>query len=262
MKRHIALALIICLLLAVFGCSNTPETQTIDVTEQAQESPFSNIVIDGNGHLIISMKDGSSYDIGSVQGEKGDPGEPGRDGLDGEDGRDGKDGKNGKDGLNGKDGRDGINGSDGRDGSSNGGTAKLSDCAIGTTFPCYPNTSFDYNISDRAFAAGTTVHVSSMTLTLSAKNNTTEALEAYSQSSSQTSFSPYVLTMRATGTADSSLAGNYVNIDLAGDYGIWCYGIIESDGSFDAVFDNGGRTTVPSELWVSGIMIADNPGGE
>lgn len=77
MKRHIALALIICLLLAVFGCSNTPETQTIDVTEQAQESPFSDISIEDNGHLIISMKDGTVFDAGVVKGEKGEKGDRG-----------------------------------------------------------------------------------------------------------------------------------------------------------------------------------------
>lgn len=64
---------------------------------------------DRQGHLILTLSDGRTKDVGPVLGADG---APGRNGLDGKDGRDGVDGKDGAVGLNGKDGRDGLNGKD------------------------------------------------------------------------------------------------------------------------------------------------------
>jgi len=58
-----------------------------------------NAVIDRDGHLVLTMTDGSIHKLGAVVG---------RDGKDGEPGKDGTHGKDGADGLNGKDGRDGF----------------------------------------------------------------------------------------------------------------------------------------------------------
>ncbi len=87
-----------------------------------------------DGHLLVTMSNGTVRDLGIVQGKDGVDGlngkdgiagingKDGRDGVDGKDGRDGIDGQNGErgldgaHGLNGKDGVDGLHGKDGADG--------------------------------------------------------------------------------------------------------------------------------------------------
>ena len=61
---------------------------------------ISSVSINSAGHLIISLTDGTSADVGNVVGKNG------------------IDGVNGADGTNGKDGTNGVNGQDGADGFS------------------------------------------------------------------------------------------------------------------------------------------------
>jgi len=126
MKRIIVLALSIIMLLSV-GCSAAVSVVGANINE--------------DGHLVLSMSDGSTIDAGYTKGEDGIDG---KDGLDGKDGRDGIDGVDGVGikkaavndsghlmirltddtlidtgyviGADGKDGRDGVDGRDGRDG--------------------------------------------------------------------------------------------------------------------------------------------------
>lgn len=64
-------------------------------------------LIDRDGHLVLTLSDGQTKDVGAVVGKDGAPG------LDGKDGAPGLDGKDGAPGLNGKDGAAGIDGKDG-----------------------------------------------------------------------------------------------------------------------------------------------------
>jgi hypothetical protein len=76
-------------------------------------------IVDGAGHLIVTLSDGTVADCGrvvGVNGADGKDGVPGRDGVDGRDGQDGTDGAPGRDGVNGKDGRDGVDGAPGEPG--------------------------------------------------------------------------------------------------------------------------------------------------
>lgn len=128
MKRAIAFILIASVVLSIVGCAASVNIEGAQINEE--------------GHLILSMSDGSTIDAGLARGADG------KDGLNGSDGSDGKDGKDGKDGIgiskaavndsgnlmirlsddtlinaghvagaNGKDGKDGVDGKDGRDGS-------------------------------------------------------------------------------------------------------------------------------------------------
>ncbi len=69
---------------------------------------ISSVSINSAGHLIVSLTDGTSTDVGNVVGKNGTNGKDGVDGKNGIDGVNGKDGTNGKDGINGVDGADGF----------------------------------------------------------------------------------------------------------------------------------------------------------
>jgi hypothetical protein len=56
-------------------------------------------LIDREGHLVLTLTDGKSLNVGPIVG---------RDGKDGIDGKDGAPGEKGADGINGKDGKDGL----------------------------------------------------------------------------------------------------------------------------------------------------------
>lgn len=71
---------------------------------------ISGVSINSAGHLIVSLTDGTSTDVGNVVGKNGTNGKDGVDGKNGIDGVNGKDGTNGKDGINGVDGQDGVDG--------------------------------------------------------------------------------------------------------------------------------------------------------
>lgn len=98
-------------------------------------------VVDENGNLIITLTDGTVYNLGNVTGAKGDKGDAGKDGQNGQDGSNGSNGLNGTgiqsahidadgnliitftDGvvtnlgkIVGTDGKDGKDGADGKDG--------------------------------------------------------------------------------------------------------------------------------------------------
>jgi hypothetical protein len=78
-----------------------------------------NAILDRAGHLVLTLSDGHTKDVGLVLGKDGAPGLDGKDGapgLHGKDGRDGLDGKDGVDGLHGKDGAPGLDGKDGAPG--------------------------------------------------------------------------------------------------------------------------------------------------
>ena len=101
-------------------------------------------VVDENGNLIITLTDGTVYNLGNVTGAKDDKGDAGKDGQDGQNGQDGSNGSNGLNGTGiqsahidadgnliitftdgvvtnlgkivGTDGKDGKDGADGKDG--------------------------------------------------------------------------------------------------------------------------------------------------
>ena len=58
-----------------------------------------NVKVDGNGDLLVTLSNGQTINAGHVQG---------KDGVNGKDGADGRDGINGKDGANGQNGADGV----------------------------------------------------------------------------------------------------------------------------------------------------------
>ena len=74
---------------------------------------ITDIIVDGDGVLIIWLSDGRAIHCGKVVGADGKDGAPGEDGEDGAPGKDGEDGAPGKDGVDGEDGKDGVDGADG-----------------------------------------------------------------------------------------------------------------------------------------------------
>ena len=88
------------------------KTQIDDIVKQLPSGStgvgISNVSINSAGHLIVSLTDGTSTDVGNVVGKNGTNGKDGVDGKNGIDGINGKDGMNGKDGTNGVDGADGF----------------------------------------------------------------------------------------------------------------------------------------------------------
>ena len=135
MRKLLCLLLVLIMLLSV-GCSAAVSVVGANINE--------------DGHLVLSMSDGSTIDAGYAKGEDGIDGKDGLDGKDGRDGIDGvdgvgikkaavndsghlmirltddtlidtgyvigADGKDGRDGVDGKDGNDGKDGEDGADG--------------------------------------------------------------------------------------------------------------------------------------------------
>lgn len=73
-------------------------------------------LVDRDGHLVVTLSDGQTKDVGRVTGQDGAPGLNGKDGAPGLNGKDGAPGANGKDGAPGLDGKDGAPGLDGKDG--------------------------------------------------------------------------------------------------------------------------------------------------
>ena len=116
MKRIIVL-LLVCVMLLSVGCSAAVSVVGANINE--------------DGHLVLSMSDGSTIDAGYAKGEKGDKGdigpqgpqgiqgpqgEVGPQGPKGERGPQGEKGDTGAAGRDGTDGRDGVDGSNGIDG--------------------------------------------------------------------------------------------------------------------------------------------------
>ena len=290
MKRALVFVLVFIMLLSA-GCSSAVSVVGANINNE--------------GHLVLSMSDGSTIDAGYARGEQGEQGEKGEigpQGPQGEKGIDGVDGLGikkaavnddghlmirltddtlidtgyvvGADGKDGIDGKDGSNGSDGKDGSDNG-VLMLADCPVGTTFPCYPNSEFDYSVTSYNLSNESeieynisnntriNVHISSISLSLTAKQNTGSDLSSFSQTAARhEGFFPYILTPYVTGTTDSSYAGLYVCISIRGDYDLGCSGLIQPDGSFIATSDNQGAfSTAPTESWMNHIFISDTPNG-
>ena len=272
MKRALVFVLVFIMLLSA-GCSSAVSVVGANINNE--------------GHLVLSMSDGSTIDAGYARGEQGEQGEKGEigpQGPQGEKGIDGVDGLGikkaavnddghlmirltddtlidtgyvvGADGKDGIDGKDGSDGSDGKDGNGNG-VLMLADCPIGTTFPCYPNTEFDFKMHNKQ-GAGTSVHVKLMTLTLTAKYNSADALEDYTVNHSY--FRPYVLSLRVEGNAEPQFSGKCINVIFKEDaFDYYVQGYINTDGSFDVTTDFGGMVTAPKELWVKEIVITNNP---
>ena len=285
MKKALVFVLVFIMLLSA-GCSSAVSVVGASINNE--------------GHLVLSMSDGSTIDAGYArgeQGEQGERGEAGPQGPQGEKGIDGVDGLGikkaavnddghlmirltddtlidtgyvvGADGKDGIDGKDGSNGSDGKDGSGNG-VLMLADCPVGTTFPCYPDTEFDYHVisfdlmnsnsSIYDTSSGVNVHIDSLTITLTEKNNTNNAVGNFSQSASKyDAFHPYTLTVKATGITSPSLSGLYIGINIEGNSYLYCKGLIQYDGSFTAITENKAFSTAPIEPWVTGIHISDYP---
>ena len=115
MKKIIVLALSIIMLLSV-GCSAAVSVVGANIDEE--------------GHLVLSMSDGSTIDAGYAKGEKGDKGDIGPQGPQGTQGPQGEvgpqgpkgergpQGEKGDTGAAGRDGVDGKDGTDGKDGAS------------------------------------------------------------------------------------------------------------------------------------------------
>ena len=269
MKKYLSIELIVILLLLI-GCT-TPSAEVVQLDEKPVSDAISMAEIDSEGQLLITLADGQVINVGFVQGEKGEKGnkgDKGDTGASGQDGVDGKDGKNGIDGKDGQDGKDGINGHDGLDGASgsgsDGGTISLADCATGTSFPCNPNPPFDIIAVDRAFAAGSLVQIESVSIVLTKKSDTKEDFNLYSLNpnrSKYSSFHPYIITVSTSGKTDPSLADYYVNIGFNVGEALWWNGKIRADGTFGGLTECPYNAAFPREIWVSGMFIAENPGG-
>ena len=112
MKKLLALIMAAALCAGLCGCASTVSV--------------SGAQIDADGHLILSMSDGSTLDAGLARGEKGDKGdkgdkgEQGIQGLPGEKGEKGDKGDRGPRGEKGERGAQGIQGERGAAGYSGG----------------------------------------------------------------------------------------------------------------------------------------------
>ena len=125
MKRLTALIIAAALCAGLCGCASTVSV--------------SGAQIDADGHLILSMSDGSTLDAGLARGEKGekgdkgDKGEQGIQGLPGEKGEKGDKGDRGPRGEKGERGAQGIQGERGAAGYSGGSGASGRDGVDGKT---------------------------------------------------------------------------------------------------------------------------------
>ena len=122
MKKPLALVIAVALCAGLCGCASTVSV--------------SGAQIDADGHLILSMSDGSTLDAGLARGEKGekgDKGEQGIQGLPGEKGEKGDKGDRGPRGEKGERGAQGIQGERGATGYSGGSGASGRDGVDGKT---------------------------------------------------------------------------------------------------------------------------------
>lgn len=125
MKKLLALIIAAALCAGLCGCASTVRV--------------SGAQIDADGHLILSMSDGSTLDAGLARGEKGekgdkgDKGEQGIQGLPGEKGEKGDKGDRGPRGEKGERGAQGIQGERGATGYSGGSGASGRDGVDGKT---------------------------------------------------------------------------------------------------------------------------------
>lgn len=122
MKRLTALIIAAALCAGLCGCASTVSVSSAQ--------------IDADGHLILSMSDGSTLDAGLARGEKGekgDKGEQGIQGLPGEKGEKGDKGDRGPRGEKGERGAQGIQGERGATGYSGGSGASGRDGVDGKT---------------------------------------------------------------------------------------------------------------------------------
>ncbi len=125
MKKLLALIIAAALCAGLCGCASTVRV--------------SGAQIDADGHLILSMSDGSTLDAGLARGEKGekgdkgDKGEQGIQGLPGEKGEKGDKGDRGPRGEKGERGAQGIQGERGAAGYSGGSGASGRDGVDGKT---------------------------------------------------------------------------------------------------------------------------------
>lgn len=125
MKKLLALIIAAALCAGLCGCASTVSV--------------SGAQIDADGHLILSMSDGSTLDAGLARGEKGekgdkgDKGEQGIQGLPGEKGEKGDKGDRGPRGEKGERGAQGIQGERGAAGYSGGSGASGRDGVDGKT---------------------------------------------------------------------------------------------------------------------------------
>lgn len=125
MKKLLALIIAAALCAGLCGCASTVSV--------------SGAQIDADGHLILSMSDGSTLDAGLARGEKGekgdkgDKGEQGIQGLPGEKGEKGDKGDRGPRGEKGERGAQGIQGERGATGYSGGSGASGRDGVDGKT---------------------------------------------------------------------------------------------------------------------------------
>lgn len=125
MKKLLALVIAAALCAGLCGCASTVSV--------------SGAQIDADGHLILSMSDGSTLDAGLARGEKGekgdkgDKGEQGIQGLPGEKGEKGDKGDRGPRGEKGERGAQGIQGERGAAGYSGGSGASGRDGVDGKT---------------------------------------------------------------------------------------------------------------------------------
>lgn len=125
MKKLLALIIAVALCAGLCGCASTVSVSSAQ--------------IDADGHLILSMSDGSTLDAGLARGEKGekgdkgDKGEQGIQGLPGEKGEKGDKGDRGPRGEKGERGAQGIQGERGAAGYSGGSGASGRDGVDGKT---------------------------------------------------------------------------------------------------------------------------------
>lgn len=125
MKKLLALIIAVALCAGLCGCASTVSVSSAQ--------------IDADGHLILSMSDGSTLDAGLARcekgekGDKGDKGEQGIQGLPGEKGEKGDKGDRGPRGEKGERGAQGIQGERGAAGYSGGSGASGRDGVDGKT---------------------------------------------------------------------------------------------------------------------------------
>lgn len=146
MKKLLALIIAAALCAGLCGCASTVSV--------------SGAQIDADGHLILSMSDGSTLDAGLARGEKGekgDKGEQGIQGLPGEKGEKGDKGDRGPRGEKGERGAQGIQGERGATGYSGGSGASGRDGVDGKTPYIGENGNWWIDGKDTGFYAGNKV---------------------------------------------------------------------------------------------------------
>ncbi|MBC5646944.1 C40 family peptidase [Christensenella tenuis] len=244
MKKIICLLAVLSMVVATFaGCGKDGQQQSPEPTETVISNS------EQQDEITPTVSPSASVSPTPSASPSASPSSTASKSISGTDGRNGRDGQDGKDGANGEDGRDGADGqtpyigSNGNwwigstdtgvsvTGQGTGGSVRtsLADVPVGTKFPCYPNKEFDWVDG----YSGKTVHVNSIVVELTSKNNFDEWATNPDLRTGYSFYSPYTVTAQINGYISGMNSGSVEIVLKSNDNGFaQASSAINNDGTF------------------------------